>query len=93
MFTTPLAWHLARLHAWRLSNRWRLEAAIGVGYIHLKYDQYENEVCGDLIHSGGYNYFGPTKLALNIAYTLGKRSCKKSCMRHCMEPCKKPCMK
>ena len=60
-------------HAWRLSNRWRLEAAIGIGYIHLKYDQYENEVCGDLIHSGGYNYFGPTKLALNIAYTLGKR--------------------
>ena len=78
-------------HAWRLSERWRLEAAIGVGYIRLKYDQYENEVCGDLIHNGGYNYFGPTKLALNIAYTLGKRSCKKSCMESCKMPCKRCC--
>lgn len=60
-------------HAWRLSERWRLEAAIGVGYIRLKYDQYENEVCGDLVCKDTYHYFGPTKLALNIAYTFGKR--------------------
>ena len=60
-------------HAWRLSERWRLEAAIGVGYIRLKYDQYENEVCGDFVGKDTYHYFGPTKLALNIAYTFGKR--------------------
>ena len=76
-------------HAWRLSERWRLEAAIGVGYIRLKYDQYENEVCGDFVGKDTYHYFGPTKLALNIAYTFGKKSCNRSCMR----PCKRPCMR
>ena len=60
-------------HAWRLNDRWRLEAAIGVGYIRLKYDRYVNEVCGNFIHNDTYNYFGPTKLALNIAYNFGKR--------------------
>ena len=60
-------------HAWRLGDRWRLEAAVGVGYIRFRYDRYENEWCGDFIHSGTYDYYGPTKLALNIAYTFGHR--------------------
>lgn len=60
-------------HAWRLSDRWRLEAAVGVGYIRFRYDRYQNEWCGDFIHSGTYDYFGPTKLALNIAYNFGKK--------------------
>ena len=60
-------------YAWRLSDRWRLEAAVGVGYIRFRYDRYQNEWCGDFIHSGTYDYFGPTKLALNIAYIFGKK--------------------
>ena len=60
-------------YAWRLSDRWRLEAAVGVGYIRFRYDRYQNEWCGDFIHSGTYDYFGPTKLALNIAYNFGKK--------------------
>lgn len=60
-------------HAWRLSDRWRLEAAVGVGYIRFRYDRYQNEWCGDFIHSGTYDYFAPTKLALNIAYNFGKK--------------------
>lgn len=60
-------------HAWRLGDRWRLEAAVGVGYIRFRYDRYKNEWCGDFIHRGTYDYVGPTKLALNIAYTFGKR--------------------
>lgn len=60
-------------HLWRLSERWNLEAAIGVGYIHFKYDKYENVVCGRDLGSGHYNYVGPTKLALNIAYSLGRK--------------------
>lgn len=60
-------------HAWRLSDRWRLEAVVGVGYIRFRYDRYQNEWCGDFIHSGTYDYFGPTKLALNIAYNFGKK--------------------
>lgn len=59
-------------HAWRLSDHWRLEAALGIGYIRLKYDQYENEWCGDLVKSDVYHYVGPTKLALNIGYVFGR---------------------
>ena len=54
-------------HAWRLSDHWNLEAALGVGYIRFKYDKYANEWCGLLLESKPYNYVGPTKLALNIA--------------------------
>ena len=58
-------------HAWPLSQHWRLEAAIGLGYIHTKYKQYENVECGDLLADAHYNYFGPTKLALNLVWVLG----------------------
>jgi len=60
-------------HAWRLSDHWNLEAALGVGYIRFKYDKYANEWCGPLLESKPYNYVGPTKLALNIAYVFGKQ--------------------
>lgn len=60
-------------HAWRLSDHWNLEAAVGVGYIRFKYDKYANEWCGPLLESKPYNYVGPTKLALNIAYVFGKQ--------------------
>lgn len=63
-------------HAWRLSCRWKLEAALGVGYLHGQYDKYVNEVCGDLLATRHRNYVGPTKLALNLAYVLGG-TCKK----------------
>ena len=61
-------------HAWRLSDHWRLEAAIGVGYVHTRYHQYEYQECGADLGSGSYNYVGPTKLALNVAYVFGKKS-------------------
>ncbi len=60
-------------HAWRLSDHWNLEAALGVGYIRFKYDKYANEWCGPLLESKPYNYVGPTKLALNISYVFGKQ--------------------
>lgn len=60
-------------YAWRLCDYWNLEAAIGLGYAHLAYDKYENEECGLLLDSRHKNYVGPTKLALNIAYLIGKK--------------------
>ena len=60
-------------HAWRLSDHWHLEAAIGVGLVWTKYKQYENVECGDLLADDTYLYIGPTKLALNIAYVFGKK--------------------
>ena len=66
-------------HAWRLSDQWRLEAAVGVGLIWTKYKQYENVECGDLLADDTYLYIGPTKLALNIAYVFGKKKETPSC--------------
>lgn len=60
-------------YAWRLSDHWNLEAAIGLGYVHLSYDKYENEECGLPLGSGHHNYVGPTKLALNLAYLIGTK--------------------
>ncbi|MBR1688125.1 MAG: DUF3575 domain-containing protein [Prevotella sp.] len=60
-------------HAWRLARHWNLEAAVGLGYANIKYHQYENEVCGDLLDEGTHHYIGPTKLALNIAYLIYPR--------------------
>ena len=58
-------------HAWSLGRHWALEAAIGVGYARYKYTQYENVTCGRELDRGNKNYFGPTKLALNLAYLIG----------------------
>jgi len=60
-------------HAWRLSERWRIETAIGVGYVHTRYHQYGVEVCDEDCGTGHYNYVGPTKLALNLCYDFGCR--------------------
>lgn len=60
-------------YAWRLSDHWNMEAAIGLGYVHSAYDKYENEVCGALLGRNHRNAIVPTKLALNIAYVLGKK--------------------
>ena len=60
-------------YAWRLSDHWNMEAAIGVGYVHAAYDKYEKEVCGDFLGRIHRNVVVPTKLALNIAYVLGKK--------------------
>lgn len=53
---------------WVLSRHWNLEAEIGIGWIYAKYDGYPCTTCGRKISSGHHNYFGPTKVALNLEY-------------------------
>ncbi len=53
---------------WILSRHWNLEAEIGIGWIHARYDEYPCTVCGNKRGSGHHNYFGPTKAALNLVY-------------------------
>ncbi len=53
---------------WILSRHWNLEAEIGIGWIHARYDEYPCTVCGNKLGSGHHNYFGPTKAALNLVY-------------------------
>jgi Protein of unknown function (DUF3575). len=57
-------------YVWRLSNRWNLEASLGVGYAYLDYDRYECKKCGEYIESGTAHYFGPTKAALSLIYVI-----------------------
>ena len=56
-------------YAWILSERWNLEAEIGLGWIYTRYDSYPCAECGDKLESNHpHNYVGPTKLALNLVY-------------------------
>lgn len=57
-------------YQWVLSNRWSLEAEIGVGWIHLDYDKYPCTTCGTIAKSDKKDFFGVTKAALSIIYFL-----------------------
>lgn len=56
-------------YAWPVAKHWNVEAEIGIGWIYTRYDAYPCTVCGTKIVSDKpFNYFGPTKLAVNIEY-------------------------
>lgn len=55
---------------WIMSNRFALEAVIGVGYAKFQYDKYMPEKCGKFIDSGTKDYFGITKLGFSIMYFI-----------------------
>lgn len=67
-------------YQWRLSARWGMEAAIGLGYAHIDYTKYnsgkpaggECGTCGRKLLSDNRHYYGPTKVALSLIYTLGR---------------------
>lgn len=53
---------------WIINRHWNLEAEIGIGWIHARYDAYPCAFCGTKLGSGHHNYFGPTKVAINLEY-------------------------
>ena len=53
-------------YQWILKKRWSMEATIGVGYAHIKYDKYEPGDDG----RNTKDYFGPTKIGLSFIYTF-----------------------
>ena len=53
-----------------LSQRWNLEANIGIGYAYLDYDRYDCQKCGTQIDSAQRDYFGPTKAGISLVYTF-----------------------
>lgn len=57
-------------YQWVLGKRWNLEAAVGLGYAHIKYDKYECPRCGEWLKGGTKHYFGPTKLAISFVYLI-----------------------
>lgn len=58
-------------YAWPLSRHWNIEAELGVGWIWTKFDAYPCAECGTRLEKGRtHNYFGPTKLAVNLEYVF-----------------------
>lgn len=57
-------------YQWILSDRWNLEASLGVGYARLKDKKYPCASCGEMLKEGHHNYFGPTKAAVSIIYII-----------------------
>lgn len=57
-------------YQWILGNHWGIEASIGVGYAHLKYDRYERGECTKKLETKHKNYVGPTKVALSFIYLI-----------------------
>lgn len=57
-------------YTWILDRHWNLEAELGIGWIHTRYDKYPCAVCGTKLGSGHHNYYGPTKVAINLEYVF-----------------------
>ena len=57
-------------YQWLLSNRWSIEASLGVGYAYIDYKKYDCQGCGRYKTTGTTHYFGPTKLGLSLIYII-----------------------
>lgn len=55
---------------WILSPHWNLEAAIGVGYARLWYDESPRIYCKKCVKSVCKDYFGLTRAALSLVYVF-----------------------
>lgn len=52
-----------------LGRHWNAEAAVSVGYEHLRYKKFESpEECAPQVGERSHNYWGPTKLSASIIY-------------------------
>lgn len=58
---------------WNIDGHWDIEAEIGLGYYYALYDRYNCETCGAKLDENKKGFFGPTKVAVNLVYTLGKK--------------------
>lgn len=57
-------------YALPLTKHFNMEALVGIGYVRAIFDKYPNGTCGKVLLSDKKNYFGPTKLALNLVYVF-----------------------
>ncbi|MCH5227330.1 MAG: DUF3575 domain-containing protein [Muribaculaceae bacterium] len=56
-------------YAWAVAKHWNIEAEIGIGWMHTKFDQYSCFDCGRKVaEDRHHNYYGPTKLSLALEY-------------------------
>ena len=57
-------------YQWVFSNRFNIEASLGIGYVHTRYDKYKCTTCGKKEGKGDADYIGPTRAAISIIYML-----------------------
>lgn len=58
-------------YAWALHEHWNIEGEIGLGWTYTRYDQFRCAGCGKkLKENAPHNYFGPTKIAVNLEYVF-----------------------
>lgn len=57
-------------YSWLLSKHWNFEAELGIGWVHMNYEKFECTGCGKSVAKGNHNYFGPTKVAINLVYVF-----------------------
>jgi hypothetical protein len=54
-----------------LAKQWKVEFNLGLGYMRMKYDQYDCVNCGKLREPNKVkNYFGPTKAGVSIIFQI-----------------------
>lgn len=61
-------------YQWRFGKNWGLEVSLGAGFLTMKYDKYECRECAVLQARYKRNYFGPTRAAISLVYTLKGKS-------------------
>lgn len=58
-------------YQWVLGRHWNAEAAVSVGYEHLRYKKFESpEECAPQVGERCHNYWGPTKLSRQVSSTF-----------------------
>jgi len=55
---------------YRINRKWALEGTIGLGYANMRYDTYRESITDTEIFKESYDYFGITKLGINITYRI-----------------------
>lgn len=55
-------------YQWLLSNRFNIEASLGLGYIQVRYDKFKCTTCGEKLGEGKADYLEPTRAAVSIIY-------------------------
>lgn len=58
---------------WNIDGHWDIEAEVGFGYYYANYNRYNCETCGAKLDENKKGFLAPTKVAVNLVYTLGKK--------------------
>ena len=61
-------------YRWNFDDHWSMEATLGLGAARMKYDRYECFDCGDYKETVTKLWLGPTKVGVNLIYSIGGKN-------------------